>query len=404
MHFFSILHYKYDINLSYIFLGTMKSVFKRETCTTCLKLSEAFICRGCRQPFCAKHVHQHHEKIKKDMNSLANKCERLRDDIKSEKFAQELLTGIDQWEKISIEKIRMAAQTARSDLRPWIERVKTELDVPFQKMMDELQARRKLQDYTEIDLKRWGSQLSEFRTKVKQQPVIEHLHDGDDDQMIYVIKVIDQLNFDSIYDTPTTTTYSLSERSLDTFQESSTFERETFGEILGAITLSDNDHVATYDGPWLGDASVCGTNTYSSGVHHLRFRIMEKFYNSPFFGIVTASQPMIDRMMISPSTNGWSSFDFPVISGIEEQMGKDRIIRSGDAVTLTLDCERRQILLRHLRTNRLSYLPIDVRICPFPWKLLIILRRRGDSVRLRGGSLSLTTATLLDRLSNHLKT
>ncbi|CAF3058592.1 unnamed protein product [Rotaria sp. Silwood2] len=378
----------------------MKSVFKREICTTCLKLSEAFICRGCQQPFCARHVNRHQEKITKDMNSLVTKCDRLRDDSKSEKFAQQLLSNIDRWEKESIEKIRLAAQTARTDLRPWIERTKNELEIPFQKMMDELQTRRKLQDYTEIDLKRWSSQLAEFNEKLKQRPVIEYL-DYDDTQAIHLIRIIDRSSFNS--SCSTNFTYSFSERSLNNSEESPTLERETFGEIFGAINLSENDHVATYSGPWIGDASVCGTNTYSTGVHHIRFRITEKFYNAPFFGISAASQPMIEHMSASPSTNGWSNFDFPVVSGIEERVGKDRIIRAGDTVALTLDCDRRQIFLRHIQTNRLSQLPIDIRICPFPWKLLIILRRRGDCVRLLGGSVGLTTAEVVSILPDHLK-
>ncbi|CAF1376311.1 unnamed protein product [Rotaria sordida] len=386
---------------SWTYDGTMKSVFKRQICTTCLKLSEAFVCRGCHQPFCAKHVNRHQEKITKDMNSLVTKCDRLHDDTKSEKFAQQLLSNIDRWEKESIEKIRMAAQTARTDLRPWIERTKNELEIPFQKMMDELQSRRKLKDYTEIDLKRWNSQLAEFNEKLKQRPIIEYLDYGDP-QAIHLIRIADGLSSNSSYGT--NLTYSSSERSLNHFQDSPTLERETFGEIFGAITLTENDHVATYSGPWIGDASICGTNTYSTGVHNIRFRIMEKFYNAPFFGISTASQPMIEHMIKSSSTNGWSNFDFPVVNGQEEQEGKDRIVRSGDALTLTLDCDRRQIFLRHIRTNRLSQIPIDIRICPFPWKLLIVLRRRDDCVRLQGGSLGLTGADVASLLlPDHLK-
>ncbi|CAF1047750.1 unnamed protein product [Rotaria magnacalcarata] len=379
----------------------MKSIFNRQVCTTCLKLSESFICRGCRQSFCAKHVNQHREKIAKDMSTLVTKCNRLHDESKSEKFAQQTLASIDRWEKESIERIRSTAQTARAELRPWIERIKHELEVPFQTMMDELQSRRKLQDYTEVDLKRWGAQLKEFNEKLKQRPVIEYI-DSDDAQAVHLIRIIDRISLISPLDTNSMN--SRSERSLNASQESSTFDQEAFGEFYGAITLSEHNHIAAYSGPWIGDASVCGKNSYSSGVHHLRFRIMDKFYNAPFLGISTAAQLMTEHMIACPSTNGWSNFDFPVVNGKEEFVGKDRILRPGDAVTLTLDCDRRQLLLRHLRTNRLSHLPIDVRICPFPWKLLIVFRRRDDSIRLLGGSVGLTTTDLDGKLPDPLKT
>ncbi|CAF4716097.1 unnamed protein product, partial [Rotaria magnacalcarata] len=66
---------------------------------------------------------------------------------------------------------------------------------------------------------------------------------------------------------------------------------------------------------------------------------MDKFYNAPFLGISTAAQLMTEHMIACPSTNGWSNFDFPVVNGKEEFVGKDRILRPGDAVTLTLDCD-----------------------------------------------------------------
>ena len=382
----------------------MKSIFKREICTTCLKQSEAFICRGCRQPFCAKHVGLHREKIAKEMNRIVGQCHRFRDESKSDKFAQPILNSIDQWEKKSIEKIRRAAQAARADIHPWLERVKVELEEPFQRLLEEVEARKKAQDFTEIDFKRWTSQLKDLRDKLEQRPFVEFA-DDDDPQTIHLIRIMEHLsNGNGVHDTSCRTD-PFSERSLENFHGSSTtIDRERFGETFGSIELSDEEHVVTYAGPWMGDASVAGRNSYSTGVHHIHFRVVEKFYTAPFFGIVTASQPLTEHMTKCPSTNGWINFDYQIINGEEEEAGRSRIIHPGDAVTLTLDCERRQILFRHLRTNRLLQLPIDTRACPFPWKCLIVLQRRGDSVRLRGGSLGLTTQDLVTRLSDQPKT
>ena len=70
-----------------------------------------------------------------------------------------------------------------------------------------------------------------------------------------------------------------------------------------------------------------------------------------------------------------------------------------DDITLTIDCERRQIFLKHHRTKRLLHLPIELRACPFPWKMLVVLHRRHDSIRIVGGTLSLTRENLSSRLS-----
>lgn len=374
----------------------MKSVFKREICTTCLKQSEAFICRGCRQPFCAKHVGQHREKIAKEMNRIVGQCHRFGEEAKSEKFAQPIYNKIDQWERQSIEKIRQIAQAARSDVKPWLERVRIELEEPFQKLLHEVEAKKQAQDYTEVDFKRWGAQLKSLKDRLEQRPIIDHA-DDDDPNSIHLIRITEHVS-NGHGSNDTMASDQLSDRSLDNFQGHSTFDRERFGDTFGAIELSDDDRVATYAGPWMGDASVTGRNTYANGVHHLHFRVVEKFYTAPFFGIVTASQPSVERMIKSPSTNGWINFDYQVINGEQETVGRSRIIHPGDAVTLTLDCERRQIFFRHSRTDRLLQLPIDTRVCPFPWKILIVLQRRGDCVRLRGGSLGLTTQDLVTRL------
>lgn len=164
--------------------------------------------------------------------------------------------------------------------------------------------------------------------------------------------------------------------------------------------LSENFHVARYDGPWIGNGAVSGRNHYSIGVHHLHFRLLEKFYESPFFGIVSADQTLNDRILHATSTFGWKNYSQRVIAGQEQEEGRDRLIQPGDDLTLTLDCERRQLLFKHHRSQRLVQLPVDIKLCPFPWKLLIVLRRRTDAVRLLGGTVSFMTEDLLNRL-NH---
>ena len=125
-----------------------------------------------------------------------------------------------------------------------------------------------------------------------------------------------------------------------------------------------------YAGAWLGNSSIYGVNLYSSGTHHIRFRIMEKFYDSPFFGVITASQQNTTRVLETSSANGWWNFDFPIINGEKEnRTGRDKVIRRLDDLTLTMDCERKQIFLKHHRTKRLLHLPIELRACPFPWKI-----------------------------------
>jgi hypothetical protein len=180
--------------------------------------------------------------------------------------------------------------------------------------------------------------------------------------------------------------------------------RERFDNVAGGAKIVEDGLVTTYSGAWLGDSSICGINLYSSGTHHIRFRVVEKFYDSPFFGIINASQKNTTRVLESTSTNGWWNFDLPIVNGDKEHdVGRDKIIQPLDELTLTLDCERKQIFLKHHRTKRLLHLPIDLRACPFPWKMLVVLHRCSDSVRIVGGTLSLTRENLTSRLSERRK-
>ncbi|CAF4246956.1 unnamed protein product, partial [Adineta steineri] len=60
----------------------------------------------------------------------------------------------------------------------------------------------------------------------------------------------------------------------------------------------------------------------------------------------------------------------------------DRGIRTGDEVTMILDCDNAQIRFEHHRINQNSLLPVDLHKCPFPWKIFITLRSPGDSIRI----------------------
>jgi hypothetical protein len=53
-----------------------------------------------------------------------------------------------------------------------------------------------------------------------------------------------------------------------------------------------------------------------------------------------------------------------------------------DEVLLTLNCDNQQILLEHQQTDTIDQLPIDLRICPIPWRVVVALFSRNDSVRI----------------------
>lgn len=383
-------------------MASVKST--KKTCVTCRKAGDVFMCRGCRQIFCPTHVDEHREQVAKDVDKLAEEHELLQRDMNREHEAQLLSSIIDTWEQDSLAKVSQTADTARADLQHWLDRNNAEVKIPFEKITSEVRACQKAEDYTELDLKRWIQQLEEYRAKVEKPPVIDTPDDDNAADRIHLIKLRESRDDfqQSSFFTGSALTF---DRSMLSFAESSLLVRERFGDVCGIAKILDDGLVVTYGGTWLGNSSVCGVNHYSSGTHHIRFRILEKFYDSPFFGIVTAAQPNTEHVLESSSANGWWNFDFGVVNGEKEpRVGRDKVTRAMDELTLTIDCERKQIFLKHHRTDRLLHLPVDTRACPFPWKLLVVLLRRWDSIRIVGGTLSLTRENLSSRLSHKRKT
>ncbi|CAF1226495.1 unnamed protein product [Adineta steineri] len=369
-------------------------------CATCRKGGDVFMCRGCRQTFCAKHVDEHRKKLSKEVDKLAEEHELLGRNMIRDSEVQLLVSIIDTWEQESIARINLAAETARTDLQKWTDRNNIEVKIPFERITNEVRSCQQADDYTETDLKRWIQQLEEYRNKMEKLPILDLIDDEGDTENIRLIKLKENHEESKEFGSTTNNSQYTFEQSMISFQEPTLLVRERFDDVNGIATVSEDGLLATYSGPWLGHSGICGINLYSSGTHHIRFRLLEKFYDPPFFGIITASQTNMEKVLESISTNGWWNLDLPIRNGEKDhRIPKDKIIRSYDELTLTVDCERKQIFLKHHRSRRLAHLPIDIRACPFPWKILVVLHRRGDAVRIIGGTLTLTRENLISRLS-----
>lgn len=160
----------------------MISTSKRKNCSFCQKVSEVFVCRGCRQPFCAKHVGKHREKLSKDMNTMLNKCDRLLKDANVDNLSRPIFSRIIEWEKESIERIRQTSKKIREDLEKWFVESRNQLETPLKKLNEEMQLSRKSQDFTEIEFRRWADQLRDFHKMLEDHPYVENLEDNIDDK------------------------------------------------------------------------------------------------------------------------------------------------------------------------------------------------------------------------------
>jgi hypothetical protein len=357
-------------------MATANTTLKKP-CSKCDKGGGIFTCDGCHQSFCRKHSEEHRQELAIQMDSIGQEHDILQRDINREGDTHPLLSRIDVWERESINKIQQAANQARADLNQLIKQTKQDLKTTVGRLTNELQSSRESEDYTELDLKKWIDQLNELRQDLKQS-INAYLED-DQRSVIHLIKVKNSQQSRSV-----TQSIRMFGQNSHINQNSTSINSERFGKGDEQIKLSENDLVAMYSEPKLSRFGIIfGVSQYSVGRHSIHFQIENRVNDNFFIGIVTFSQTVPSSIFSLASTvNGWWIGDYAVVFGVVQAGSNATEILKGDELTLTLDCDKRQIYLNHHRTKRTSQLSIDIQKCPFPWKLVVGLSCVRNSIRI----------------------
>jgi BMFP domain-containing protein YqiC len=363
-------------------MATANTTLKKP-CSKCDKgggiLGGIFTCDGCHQSFCRKHSEEHRQELAIQMDSVGQEHDILQRDINREADVQPLLSRIDVWERESINKIQQVANQARADLNQLINQKKQELKTTVGRLINELQSSRESEDYTELDLKKWIDQLNELRQDLEQS-INAYLLDEDNQRLVIrLIKVKNPQQLRSF-----TQPIGASGQNSNINQNSMSVNSERFGKGDDQIKLSENNLVAMDSGARSASPSfVFGVNQYSIGRHHIPFQIENKVNNNFFIGIVTFSQTDSSSVFSSTSTvNGWWLCLYAIVCGVRRTFSTITEMMEGDELTLTIDCDKKQIYINHDRTKEKLQLSVDIQKCPFPWKLVVGLGRTGNGIRI----------------------
>jgi hypothetical protein len=356
----------------------MASATTKKTCAKCGKGAGTATCNGCEQSFCTKHFIEHRQELSQQMDNIGQEHDVLCRDLTNEQGTHPLIKCINEWEQESITKIQVAAEVARADLQQLLNKAKNNLKTSVTKMTEELQSSRESDDYTEVDIRRWINQLQELRMMLDSPLTINIDYENNTRSLIRLIKVSNKQSSGSLYQV--SQSHELNNRISSNLE---TTVSERFTDIFGKITLSEDGFVATCVNGYGGISYVGGIGRYSSGTHCIRFRIEKR---SPiwlvFLGIVSESEKMTNDILHTISCHGWWDIDSSVVGGKANSRMSIRIIEIGDEVTLVLDCNNRRIQLEHHRTNSIVNMPIDLQLCAFPWKIIVLLRSKDDCVRI----------------------
>ena len=328
-------------------------------CATCNKASGMFICRGCDQNFCTRHVGEHRQELGRQMDELTVDHDRFRQNLSEHmKDVQlhPLMKQIDQWEQESIEKIRRSADKTRQDLRKIIDEHLNQLLERLAKVAEELRKAREDEEYFETDLKQWIEKLDQLKKDFTQPPNIELDQNNDIINTITIRKNVSE----------------------------TVLVKETFGRSLGDVDIIDNGQVIVKT-KTNAHATIRGNGEYSGGKHQFHFQV-EKYLGSKwiFFGIISKNVELQNESRYSRSCYGWAGANQAHINGkIWNQLdGYESDIEENDIVQLTLDCNRRIIQLKNERTKSIYEITVELDKCPFPWQLNINMYHCGDRLRI----------------------
>ncbi|CAF1081267.1 unnamed protein product [Rotaria sordida] len=335
-------------------------------------------CYGCQQSFCWTHLKDHQNYIEKQMDALAENYERLKADRQEDcchHQQQQLFRQIDQWGKDSIVKIQQIADTARADLRSFIKQSEDHMKILMENLGEEIKKSRQLNNYSEIDINQWTEQLENIHSQIQTSFNIQ-IEDDEQASSITLIK-IKQNAKRSLDSNKQRVKRSRNETNND-FSVATTINHhvniDRFDKVLEKSKLYEENLVAING----IDSRSCisGANSYSNGRHSVTFSIENVYQTgwSCFFGTMTSNESMQDDVSKMVSVYGVWSSGYHVQCGKKSGSCGKRRWNICDDVTLTFDCDNKQLRIENKRINWCQVFDIDLHSCPFPWKFITIIK------------------------------
>ncbi|CAM4940145.1 unnamed protein product [Rotaria socialis] len=152
-------------------MATGSSTDHKSCCQCSIRSTDT--CNGCHQVFCSDHIDKHYKKISKQMNNIERENEVLKQDLTQQTLSTALTDQIDQWETASIEKIKSAAQLARTDVQKLSEESNHYISNLINKLSNDLQLNQKQNECNEYYINQWKEQLNKIRLELEKYSKME---------------------------------------------------------------------------------------------------------------------------------------------------------------------------------------------------------------------------------------
>jgi hypothetical protein len=205
----------------------------KKQCVTCKKNNGIMICSGCQNSFCGKHVNEHRQELGAELDDIRQEHDLLHHKIEKLSIDDQLFQEIDQWEKESIEKIQLAATTARKNLQDILDQLKQRFSKTCRDIAVNIYSSCEADDYSEDDLDRWKEQLETLKLTIKSSTSVEIIQDQKSVIHLITVKSSD----------------SNKEQFPLTRSSSNPKIKEKFLDVVGPVSLESGGYIAEHVGP-----------------------------------------------------------------------------------------------------------------------------------------------------------
>ncbi|CAM4845007.1 unnamed protein product [Rotaria magnacalcarata] len=354
------------------------SANRKKPCAICSESAGILTCIGCQQAFCGKHVSEHRQKLAVELDHILQDHDLIQHRIKTISTNYSLLEQINRWEENCIERIKVAADTARENLGELLNQSKEKLTTTSYDLAVDLRSSLEADDYSENDIIRWTQKLSALELEIKTPSTIRIIENKR--------AIIRLINIESNEST---------NENLAIIQQQPILKKDlekkiqgVFLDVLGPARLEHERYVARHVGVRNKDAYVRGNLLYHHGQRTIRVRIEN--FKSPyciFFGCISSQSVLVQGLHLLPCSIGWFGYNQVYEHGrcssnCKKHGYNSQLIKKNDVLRLTFHCDEQQIRLYNERLNTTSILNVDIKLTPYPWQLLMVMRHKDDCVKI----------------------
>jgi hypothetical protein len=160
-------------------------------CSVCQKQLGTSYCTGCGVYFCTKDFKSHRGVLFNEMDTLIahrnDLQEKITRAIQYSESHSPLMTKIDEWQKMMMEKVKIVADHTRKHVIELLNLKRVRLDDDFQRFSEELFDLKQTENFVEHDLSRFKYMVYQFNQELKQinKPITITLHTEVSDRLVW---------------------------------------------------------------------------------------------------------------------------------------------------------------------------------------------------------------------------